>query len=366
MNKTMGGIASFGVWVLVLAGTLLMTRCGPSDSVSIENSPSRTTPVKTRQLRFQTFMRRGQVFTESFQETAGKMIKELTHGEIEIRYIPDGRLLPAEQVVAGVQAGMVDLVHTSPSRDAGKIGPAGNIVLGMPFMWKDINEARTLFHHLGIGEIVRSLYAPFNIHVVGPVNGTGNNIGFVSKVPIRTLADFKGLKLRISGGRPAADLFSAFGSIPVGMGMGEIYSSIATGVIDGASFNSVEAYLNQGFYEIAKYIIKPAYMRNYSTLLIANKTMWDSLTSRQQRIIELSFNHWYDRSYELVNLADSEALIELQAKGMEVITLPEEDVRQLIKEAEKTWDAVAGEDPTANKALKIIKDYLRSLGYIES
>ena len=150
------------------------------------------------------------------------------------------------------------------------------------------------------------------------------------------------------------------------MEMGEIYSSIATGVIEGASFNSVEAYLHQGFYEIAKYIIKPAYIRNYSTLLIANRTMWDSLTPKQQRIIELSFNHWYDRSYELVNLADSEALIELQAKGMEVITLPEGDVKQLIKEAEKTWDAVAGDDPTANKALKIIKDYLRSLGYIES
>jgi len=366
MNKPQVWLAGVGVLVLLSSSTLLMTRCVPSDSVSIENSTSRTTPVKVRTLRFQTFMRRGQVFTESFEETAGKMIKELTDGEIEIRFIPDGRLVPAEQVVSGVQAGMVDLVHTSPSRDAGKIGPAGNIVLGMPFMWKDITEARTLFHHLGLGEIARSLYAPFNIHVVGPVNGTGNNIGFLSKVPIRTLADFKGLKLRISGGKPAADLFSAFGAIPVGMGMGEIYSSIATGVIDGASFNSVEAYLNQGFYEVAQYIIKPAYIRNYSTLLLANQAMWDSLTPKQQRILELSFNHWYDRSYELVNLADSKALIELQAKGMEVATLPEEDVKQLIREAENTWDAIAGDDPTANKALTIIKDYLRSLGYIES
>ncbi len=81
MNKTMGWLTSVGVLVSVLLATLLMIRCGPSGSVSsIETSPSRTAPVEVRRLRFQTFMRRGQVFTESFQETAGKMIKELTYG----------------------------------------------------------------------------------------------------------------------------------------------------------------------------------------------------------------------------------------------------------------------------------------------
>lgn len=322
-------------------------------------------PAKTKRLKFQTFMRRGQIFTDIFPETAGKMIKSLTNGEIEIQYVPGGKLLPAKQVVSGVQAGMVDLVHTSPGRDAGKIGRAGNIVQGMPFMWKSISEARTLFYDLGIGEIVRSIYAPFNIHVVGPVNGTGNNIGFVSKVPIRTLKDFKGLKLRISGGRPAGDLFGKFGAIRVGLKMSEVYSSIATGVIQGGSFSSVDAFLKQGFYEIAKYIIKPSYQRNYSTMLIANKDSWNSLTPNQRTIIELAFNHWYDRAYELVELADVRALQELQKKGMEIITLPDSDVKELVRAAEGTWKKVAGKDEAANKALKIITNYLRSLGYVE-
>lgn len=320
--------------------------------------------VKVKHFKMQTFSSAGSPPPQSFEQYAADVIRQMTNGEIDIKLFPGNGLVPSKEQFDAVKAGALHFAVASTSRDAGKIGPAGNIIGGMPFMWKTIAEGHSLFRDFGIEEIIRSLYAKHNIHVVTTEGSGGLATGFMTKVPIRTLDDFQGVKLRISGGRPAGDLFKKFGVVPVPSGMGEVYTNLATGVIDGGSAG-LPTMVSLGWHEVAKYLIRPAYINNYNTMIIANADMWKSLTDKQRQIIEVAFGNWNYRAFELGQIEVAKALATLGKQGVEIINLPEADVKELVKAAQEGWEKQAGDDPTAQKALQITKDFLRSRGYID-
>ncbi len=363
MTFTKKKLLLMGMLLLIVA--LAFSACTSAPEAPATPSAPPVPPVEVRELRMQTYMGDSSIFAKTFDQFAGDVIRQQTNGAIDIKLFPDNGLVPPKELLDGVRTGVLDLAHSSSGRDAGQIGPIGNVALGMPYMWHNIIEAGIIYYDLGVGDMLRKAYGEQGIYLIGRASGTGNDTRFWTKVPIRSLEDFQNVQLRISGGKPAAELFTKFGVAPVSMRMGEIYTSLATDVIDGASAGSTTSNEGRGFHEHTKYIIKPGYIRNYSTQMIASPEVWNSLTPQQQQIIEIAFEDWYRRSDQQERVAEGEAIARMQAAGMEVITLPEADVKQLVAAAQEVWDATAGDDPAAQAALKIIKDFLRGQGYIE-
>src|SRR5690606_2219425 len=105
----------------------------------------------------------------------------------------------------------------------------------------------------------------------------------ISKKPITSMADFKGLKIRSFG--LEAKWYENMGAQPVFLGGGEIYTALATGVIDAARWSSPAGNYNNSFHEVAKYYVQPSPLPVPNNFFAVNKQAWDQLPADMQAIL---------------------------------------------------------------------------------
>jgi len=109
-------------------------------------------------------------------------------------------------------------------------------------------------------------------------NSPGN---VMSKVPVRTLADIKGLDLRASGG--AAQILKAWGANPVGMPMPATVEALQKGTVKGL-FSSLEVMKDFNFAENCKYVTMTQTVI-YPFSVIMNKQKWDALPEDVKKVM---------------------------------------------------------------------------------
>src|SRR5699024_6290906 len=95
--------------------------------------------------------------------------------------------------------------------------------------------------------------------------------------------DMKGMKIRVQESDIAIDTVEALGASATPMEYGEVYSSLQTGVIDGAE-NNMPSYDTSNHYEVAKYLNTDGYTGT-PEILIASQDLWDSLSEEEQEIL---------------------------------------------------------------------------------
>ena len=157
---------------------------------------------------------------------------------------------------------------------------------------------------------------------------------------IKTIADFKGLKLRSLGG-PPTDMLKALGAVPVFMGINDVYLNIEKGVIDGALL-PWEAMLSFKPYEIAKHFTYAPFHQAFF-LIGMNEKKWNSLSPDvQKQIMSVSGRNgsaWW--SYEMSDRTFEEGRKIVKSKGTQMIefTPPPDEIEKWRKVGgEPTWD----------------------------
>jgi tripartite ATP-independent transporter DctP family solute receptor len=101
--------------------------------------------------------------------------------------------------------------------------------------------------------------------------------------PIATLADAKGQKIRVQQSDLSVAMIEAMGANATPMGMGEVYTAIKTGLVDGAE-NNIPSYESGHHYEVAKYFVQTEHTMT-PEILIYSKRQWDKLSPEDQKII---------------------------------------------------------------------------------
>ncbi len=105
-----------------------------------------------------------------------------------------------------------------------------------------------------------------------------------SKREIKTVADLKGMKIRVQESKLMMELVSALGAVPTPMPFGEFYSALQTGVIEGAE-NNWPSYFSTSHYEVAKYFTLDGHTR-VPEITIASKIVMDKLSKEDQEMIK--------------------------------------------------------------------------------
>ncbi len=281
-------------------------------------------------------------------------VSELSNGEIAIEVYPGGTLGSALRVTNTVKSGVAQISHNYINYDYGT-DPTTALLAGHSSGLTP--EEFMLWMYEGGGVELYEEYRRDVFDVVAfPCAILGTEIFLHSNKPVRTLEDFRGLRLRTSGAW--AEIASRLGASTVVMAGSDIYSSLERGVIDAAEWGSPEMNRPTGFQEVAQYVVIPGVHQSGGFLECqVNSNTWESLSEQQQQMLRLAgkmsvFETWLASSF-----ADLDAYQELVDGPNEIIELDQSFIDAIYAETELWEDEYAAENEWFARVLESQRDF---------
>lgn len=289
-------------------------------------------------------------------------IRELTSGEVSLQPFPGGTIAEVFDMMAATSAGILDGMHWVPHYSAitGAM-PAGAFLTSFPMGLPHPHQWDMLFDSYGGTALARELYARHKLHFVGHVHHDLNLIH--SNKPIRSLDDFRGLKLRMPGGL-VEDCFKAIGARTVTLAGSEVRPALKSGVIDAADFTGPAMNYDLGFAEVSKYIVMgptstPCLHQPVDlTVVVFNQGVWASLSKTVQALLTELVRAFSTEHFVAHQRANIDAWSKFSAAGVQVTRLSENDVERFRKIALPLWFDWANRDPDSARVLKLHLDVM--------
>ncbi|HEX7043064.1 MAG TPA: TRAP transporter substrate-binding protein DctP [Burkholderiales bacterium] len=286
-------------------------------------------------------------------------LEKRTNGRLVLEPHEAGALFGAKETFNAVRRGVIEMGTISPAYIIDQVSLAG-IASGLPFAFRNVWEAAYFHKQLGFEQMLRDEVAKYGVYYstdkVYPTE-------MVTKQPINSYEDFRKLKIRSSG---ALQVFLTEAGAAASMIPGpEIYPALSQGVIDAVHWGAVQGAMSMSLYEIAKYHVRPALNIAGTDAFIINMKALDKLPPdvRKTVIDTLDEQFWLrtnEYQYkETVTLAKAQKEL-----GVKVNVLPEDLQQHLAKAAQKIWEKEAARSKEAAKAVEMLKNFLRELGYI--
>ncbi|MBT9385913.1 TRAP transporter substrate-binding protein [Pseudooceanicola sp. CBS1P-1] len=199
----------------------------------------------------------------------GELVKEKSGGDVTVQFFPDSQLGGERELVEMVQGGMLDMTKVSGGLMESFAPVYG--VFSMPYLFD--SEAH-FYAAMDDADIMEPIYqATAKQGMVGlTYYNSGARSFYTSKVPIKSVADLKGLKIRVMQSPTSIEMVKELGASPIAMGQGEVYTSIQQGVLDGAE-NNEYALTVARHGEVAKYYSYDMHSRIPDIVLISTATL---------------------------------------------------------------------------------------------
>ena len=207
-------------------------------------------------------------------------LEKATGGKATIKIFPSMQLGGEVEMIKQVLTGTLDIVTPSNA-------PLTNFVpelkiFDMPFLFRD--EAHMIKVLRGpVLQDISNIVAKRGIRLLGVFNIGVRHI--MSKKPIKSIADLKGLKIRTMQSKYHMAAFNAFGANATPISYSELYSSLQTGVVDGAEAANTN-YFEKKFYEVAPYWGQVGWTILTGPIVIAEKKFASLPKNVQKALIE--------------------------------------------------------------------------------
>ncbi|MCC6531214.1 MAG: TRAP transporter substrate-binding protein [Burkholderiales bacterium] len=204
-------------------------------------------------------------------------VKQRTAGQVEIRVLPNAQLGNERQIMEGLMFGTIDMGNVTGNVVQGFEASGG--LTALPYLIRDFNHAFKV-EDGDIGkEVERRILAKTSVRPIGYTTAGIRVIATASK-PITTLADFKGLKIRVPESPVMVATFKALGANPTPIPWGELYTSLQTRVVDAGE--APPAALNDiKIWEIAKVMSLTNHVYTGQYMLISEKS-FQRLTEKER------------------------------------------------------------------------------------
>jgi TRAP-type C4-dicarboxylate transport system substrate-binding protein len=287
-------------------------------------------------------------------------VSALSGGQMEIKWFPVGAIVPMKEVLNTVSSGGLDMALVGEGYWH-KLVPASELA-GIPFAFRDIAEARDFMLNRGFGDLLKQGYAKYNIYHI-PYETYP--VGLMTNRPINKAEDIKGMKLRAYG--VMAEWLTELGASTTYIPGGELYTALATGVVDGCHWGDAGPMYVMKLHEVLKNYMKPEPIVGAWNNLLVNMDVWKKLTPVQKSIMEnAAMAQGLCWSTNTTRILAKTSLRKMVADwNVKVNVLPEEEVEKMTQAAMVVWDKLADKDPVNAKIIGMLKDYLRELGYMK-
>jgi tripartite ATP-independent transporter DctP family solute receptor len=186
-------------------------------------------------------------------------------------------------------------------------------VLGFPYVFDNYDEVARAIKG-PVGTAIAAKMAAKGFMSLGWLMFGAQNV-MNSKRPLRTLDDFKGLKLRLFPDETHLATFRALGANPVALDLKDLYLALRQGDVDGME-NSYSVIYNYKFYAYGRYLSDTAHVLDLIAFVI-NREAFMSLQPEQQKAIREAAAIAVAQQWKMMAAEDADALVKLKEKGMQ-------------------------------------------------
>jgi TRAP-type mannitol/chloroaromatic compound transport system substrate-binding protein len=295
--------------------------------------------------------------------------KEKSGGELTIKPFPAKSVAADNNALfEAVKSGVLQGMNPWTLYWAGKI-PATVFLSSYPGGPDQPAQWDTMFYGLGMLQMAREIYAKHGMYFVGTIQHDANVIH--SKVPMTTLADMKGKKIRLPGGM-VSEVFQQFGVSTVALPGSDIFPALEKGTIDAADFVGPAVNYDLGFHQVTKYILMgpPGTMSLYQPVdlmdLTVNMGAWKRLSPKMQAFVEEQVKAYSLTQYVAIQDANVKAMAKFAEAGTTVSRMSQSDADKFRQAAIPIWFNWARKDADAARVFKLHLDYMKNgvMGYI--
>jgi TRAP-type mannitol/chloroaromatic compound transport system substrate-binding protein len=216
-------------------------------------------------------------------EMFSKTVKALSGGKFEVSVHAAGELMPAFGVVDALQNGTIEMAQTAPYYFTGK-DPIFAFGCAVPF-GLNARQMDSWMEHGNGRKLLDAFYAKYNMRSFSAGN-TGTQMGGWFRKEIKTVADLKGLKMRMGGGL-FGEAMAKLGVVAQNMPAGEVYQALEKGTLDATEFVGPYDDEKLGFNKVAPFYYYPGWWEGGAELeFFVGTKAWDALSPENKAIVD--------------------------------------------------------------------------------
>jgi tripartite ATP-independent transporter DctP family solute receptor len=264
----------------------------------------------------------------------GKLLGERSGGKLGVKVFPNAALGNERDTIEQLKIGGLDMMRIN-------VAPLNNvvpetIVPALPFLFRSEEHMHAVLDG-PVGEEI--LAAMEDQGMIGlAFYDSGARSLYTANKPVKTLADVKGMKVRVQQSDLFVATIEALGANPTPMPYGEVYTALTTGIVDAAE-NNLPSYESSRHFEVAKHYTLTEHSMA-PEVLVFSKVLWDRMDEEDQALIRQAAKESVPHMRKLWDEREAKARQTVEAGGAEIIPL--EDRQAWADAVQPVYEQFAG------------------------
>ncbi|QCK88740.1 TRAP transporter substrate-binding protein [Phreatobacter aquaticus] len=248
-------------------------------------------------------------------ERMGQLVRERSQGRHTLRIFHSRQLGEEKETIEQTRIGAIDLNRTNVAPLTSFI-PEANI-LALPFLFRSVDH----LHRVLDGPIGEEILARFEAHgLIGlAFYDSGARSIYNSVRPVKTIADLKGLRIRVQQSDMMVDMMRALGADPIALPYGQVNVGLTTGLIQGAE-NNWPSYVTTEHSRAARFLTLTEHTMS-PEVLVMSKRAWEGLSDEDKRIFREAARESSRLMREQWKKLEEQSRDEATRQGVQITTL---------------------------------------------
>jgi tripartite ATP-independent transporter DctP family solute receptor len=267
-------------------------------------------------------------------ENLGKKLSAATQGRLSVAMYPSMQLGGEKEAIEQAQVGAIAFARVS----VGALGPVVDDlnVFNLPYVFRNTPHMQ----HVIDGQIGQDLLDKVTNSGKGLVGLAWMDAGarnfYATKKPIKTMADLKGMKVRVMGNPMFVEMANSMGGNGVAMGYDQVFSALQTGVVDGAE-NNPPSFVFDNHYQVAKFYTVDEHLI-VPEMLVFSKKAWDAMSKDDQALLVKFSKEAQQEERKLWEAYEKQAMDKAKTAGIQIIEVSAADKKVFQDAVKPVWD----------------------------
>ncbi len=284
-------------------------------------------------------------------ENLGKKLDAATNGRYSVQMYPSMQLGGEKEAIEQAQIGAIAFARVS----VGALGPVIDDlnVFNLPYVFRNT----THMQHVIDGPIGQELLDKVTNSGKGLVGLCWMDAGarnfYNTKKPIKTMADLKGMKVRVMGNPMFVEMANSMGGNGIAMGYDQVFSALQTGVVDGAE-NNPPSFVFDNHYQVAKYYTVDEHLI-VPEMVVFSKKAWDAMSKDDQALLVKFAREAQQEERKLWEVYEQQAMDKAKAAGITITQVSDSDKKAFQDAVKPVWDKYGPKYEATVKRIQEVK-----------